>query len=103
MGMFAGFNLSDEENLFLTSLMQLDLLITEQFFLDTYGLSLNVASKVGTRESSILSDETSSSEPRNLFPRSGEKVSPTRETRKKNEWCSLKFRYYAFGISMESY
>ena len=38
--------------------MQLDLLITEQFFLDTFGLSLNVAPKVGTRESSILSDET---------------------------------------------
>lgn len=35
LGMFAGFNLSEEENLFLTSLMQLDLLITEQFFLDT--------------------------------------------------------------------
>ncbi len=69
--MFTGFNLStffffilrikkkkQKENLFLTTLMQLDLLITEQFFLDTFGLSLNVAPKVGTRESSILSDET---------------------------------------------
>jgi hypothetical protein len=37
--------------------MQLDLLITEQFFLDTLGLSLNIALMVGTRESSILTDE----------------------------------------------
>lgn len=56
--MFTGFNISKKEDLFLTTLMQLDLLITEQFFLDTFGLSLNVAPKVGTRESSILSDET---------------------------------------------
>jgi hypothetical protein len=47
-----------KKRFFLTALMQLDLLITEQFFLDTFGLSLNVAPKVGTRESSILSDET---------------------------------------------
>jgi len=60
LGMFTGsyLPLKVEERLFLTALMQLDLLITEQFFLDTYGLSLNVAPKVGTRESSILSDET---------------------------------------------
>lgn len=38
--------------------MQLDLIIAEQFFLDTFGLSLNVAPMVGTRESSVLSDET---------------------------------------------
>lgn len=56
--MFSGFYITEDEKLFLTWLMQLDLLITEQFFLDTLGLSLNVASKVGTRESSILSDET---------------------------------------------
>jgi len=80
LGMFTGFNLSEEEKVFLTALMQLDL-ITEQFFLDTFGLSLNVAPKVGTRESSILSDET---------------------RKKKNEWCSFKFRYYAFGRSMKS-
>lgn len=58
LGMFSGFDLTEDEKVFLTWLMQLDLLITEQFFLDTLGLSLNVASKVGTRESSILSDET---------------------------------------------
>lgn len=58
LGMFSGFYLTEDEKAFLTLLMQLDLLITEQFFLDTLGLSLNVASKVGTRESSILSDET---------------------------------------------
>lgn len=56
--MFTGFNTSKEEKVFLTALMQLDLLITEQFFLDTFSLSLNVAPKVGTRESSVLSDET---------------------------------------------
>lgn len=56
--MYSGFNLSDQEISFLKSLVQLDLLITEQFFLDTLGLSLNVAPKVGTRQSSKLSDET---------------------------------------------
>jgi hypothetical protein len=56
--MCSGFNLSDEEISLLKSLVQLDLLITEQFFLDTLGLSLNIAPKVGTRESSILSVET---------------------------------------------
>jgi hypothetical protein len=35
-----------------------DLLITEQFFLDTFGLSLNIAPNVGTRESSILYSAT---------------------------------------------
>jgi len=56
--MYSGFNLSDQEISLLKSLVQLDLLITEQFFLDTLGLSLNVAPKVGTRESSKLSYET---------------------------------------------
>lgn len=56
--MNSGFDLSDEEISLLKSLVQLDLLVTEQFFLDTLGLSLNVAAKVGTRESSILSEET---------------------------------------------
>jgi hypothetical protein len=56
--MFSALNLSENETSFLKLLIQLDLLITEQFFLDTLGLSLNVASKVGTRESSIISDET---------------------------------------------
>lgn len=56
--MFSALNLSENETSLLKLLIQLDLLITEQFFLDTLGPSLNVASKVGTRESSILSDET---------------------------------------------
>jgi hypothetical protein len=55
---YSGFNTSDEEISLLKSLVQLDLLITEQFFLNTLGLSLNVAPMVGTRESSKLSDET---------------------------------------------
>ena len=66
--MFSALNLSEDETSFLKLLIQLDLLVAEQFFLDTArikicdfyssGLSLNVASKVGTRESSVLSDET---------------------------------------------
>lgn len=56
--MFNGFNLSPKEISFLKSLTQLDLLLTEQYFLDTYGLSLNVATYVGTRESAVLSEET---------------------------------------------
>lgn len=56
--MFSALNLSEYETSFLKLLIQLDLLITEQFFLDILGLSLNLASNVGTRESSILSDET---------------------------------------------
>jgi len=56
--MYTGFSLSDEEISILKLLVQLDLLITEQFFLDTLGLSLNVAPQVGSRESSILSEET---------------------------------------------
>lgn len=55
---FNGFDLSSEEVSLLKSLTQLDLLLTEQYFLDTYGLSLNVAPYVGTRESTVLSDET---------------------------------------------
>lgn len=50
--------LSPEEKQFLTNLTQWDLLVTEQFFIDTFGLSLNVCPKVGTRESSILSSNT---------------------------------------------
>lgn len=46
---FSAFNLTEEEISLLKSLTQLDLLITEQFFLDTLGLSLNVAPMVGTR------------------------------------------------------
>ena len=42
IGMYTGFNLSESEKEFLTALTQLDLLITEQFFLDILGLSLNV-------------------------------------------------------------
>jgi hypothetical protein len=56
--MFSGFDLSPEEISLLKTLTQLDLLITEQYFLDTYGLSLNISSFVGTRESSVLSAET---------------------------------------------
>jgi hypothetical protein len=56
--MFSGFSLSAEEISLLKSLKQLDLLITEQFFLDTLGLSLNLSQMVGTRESSVLSKET---------------------------------------------
>lgn len=55
---FSGFDLSPEEIFLLKKLTQLDLLLTEQFFLDTYGLSLNICSFVGTRESSVLSAET---------------------------------------------
>lgn len=58
MVIFNGFDLSPEEISLLKSLTQLDLLLTEQHFLDTYGLSLNVAPYVGTRESSVLSAET---------------------------------------------
>lgn len=56
--MYSGFNLTPAEISLLKSLIQWDLLITEQYFLDLYGISLNVATYVGTRESSILSDET---------------------------------------------
>ena len=54
----SGFELQPEETSLLKLLTQLDLLIAEQYFLDTYGLSLNISSSVGTRESSTLSDET---------------------------------------------
>lgn len=56
--MYGAFDLSMSEITLLKGLVQLDLLIAEQFFLDLFGLSLNVALKVGTRESSKLSDET---------------------------------------------
>jgi group I intron endonuclease len=56
--MFSGFDLSPEEISLLKILTQLDLLITEQYFLDSYGLSLNISPVVGTRESAILSAET---------------------------------------------
>lgn len=56
--MCSAFSLSEEEISFLKLLMQLDLLLTEQFFLDTLGLSLNIAQMVGTRESSKLTDKT---------------------------------------------
>lgn len=56
--MYSGFDLTPAEISLLNSLTQWDLLITEQYFLDLYGISLNVATYVGTRESSILSDET---------------------------------------------
>jgi len=36
----------------------LDLLLAEQYFLNAYGLSLNISPLVGTRESSVLSAET---------------------------------------------
>jgi hypothetical protein len=55
---FSGFELQPDETSLLKLLTQLDLLIAEQYFLDTYGLSLNISPSVGTRESSILSDET---------------------------------------------
>ena len=55
---FSGFELQSEEISLLKLLTQLDLLITEQYFLNTYAPSLNVASYVGTRESSVLSAET---------------------------------------------
>lgn len=55
---FSGFELQPEETSLLKLLTQLDLLIAEQYFLDTYALSLNISSSVGTRESSIISDET---------------------------------------------
>jgi len=55
---FNGFELQPKEISLLKSLIQLDLLIAEQYFLDTYEISLNVALYVGTRESSELSYET---------------------------------------------
>ena len=56
--MCSAFDLSPKEISLLKSLTQWNLLIIEQFFLDTLGFSLNVALRVGTRESSKLSDET---------------------------------------------
>jgi hypothetical protein len=56
--MYSGLNLSEEEILFLKTLTQWDLLLTEQYFLYNLGLSLNVSSMVGTKESVIVSDET---------------------------------------------
>jgi hypothetical protein len=56
--MFSGFDLSPEEISLLKILTQLDLLITEQYFLDSNGLSLNISPAVGTREPAILSAET---------------------------------------------
>jgi len=58
LAMFSGLNLSQEEIALLKSLTQLDLLLTEQFFLDNLGISLNVSSMVGTRESNKLPNET---------------------------------------------
>lgn len=56
--MFSEFNLSPEEISILKYLTQCDLLITEQYFIDIYGLSLNIAPYVGTRESAVLSEKT---------------------------------------------
>ena len=50
-------HLIEEEISLLKCLTQLDILITEQFFLDDFGISLNVAPMVG-RESNVLSSET---------------------------------------------
>jgi hypothetical protein len=55
---FSGFELQSEETSLLKLLTQLDLLITEQYFLNSYDLSLNISPWVGTRESSVLSAET---------------------------------------------
>jgi hypothetical protein len=55
---FSGFELQSEETSLLKLLTQLDLLIAEQYFLNSYDLSLNISPWVGTRESSVLSAET---------------------------------------------
>jgi len=55
---FRGFELQSEETFLLKLLTQLDLLLAEQYFLNAYGLSLNISPLVGTRESSVLSAET---------------------------------------------
>ena len=55
---FSGFELQSEETSLLKLLTQLDLLLTEQYFLNIYDLSLNISPWVGTRESSVLSAET---------------------------------------------
>lgn len=56
--LYGGFDLSPEETALLKLLTQWDLLLTEQFFLDTYKPLLNIATYVGTKESIELSEET---------------------------------------------